>query len=134
LEIVKPADTPANIHSKSSVRSNQIARHVYKLLVQDKLYLNPKLHREMLIQQINVDKNVLSGVFQHVFGTTLPDYVNRLRLRTAVKMLTSSMMSMEEIALQSGYCSERTFYRNFHEKFHMSPTAYRKSVKSVVKK
>jgi transcriptional regulator GlxA family with amidase domain len=128
LEIVKPAEKPTNAHSKSSVRSHQIAQDVYKLLVKNKLYLNPKLHRETLIQHINVDKNVLSGVFQHVFGTTLPDYVNRLRLRAAMRLLATSTKGMEEVALQSGYCSERTFYRNFHEKFGISPTAYRKSV------
>jgi AraC-like DNA-binding protein len=65
----------------------------------------------------------------HCFGNSFPDYINDLRLQDAVTMLEKSDLSMQEISEKAGFGSDRTFRRQFQNKYNMSPKDYRKLAK-----
>lgn len=65
-------------------------------------------------------------LFKEHFGVSAMQYVQRLRLSHAVALLDHSVMSLEQIALETGLGSYTYFHRVFRAAYGMSPGAYRK--------
>ncbi len=59
-------------------------------------------------------------------------YISDLRMQYAANLLTSSDLTVSEIALECGYASIPHFYALFSEKFEMSPGEYRDNSKSSI--
>ena len=66
----------------------------------------------------------LSRYFLRSFGIGIPQYVNTLRLRSALLLLQSGTRGTTDCALESGFPSVRTFYRVFRNEFGCSPKEY----------
>ena len=64
---------------------------------------------------------------------TFSKLVGSLRIEHAKKLLVSTDYSMLEIALESGFSTDRTFYRVFTEFEGISPGDYRKLNKKTSK-
>jgi len=63
--------------------------------------------------------------FKASFGTTPWQYILRVRLADARKMLDSTSMNVTAIAASTGFSSPSHFATAFSKHFGMSPTAYR---------
>lgn len=50
------------------------------------------------------------------------------RLKQAVKYLTKSKMTIDEILYKVGYENRSTFYRNFKNSYGMTPRKYREQI------
>lgn len=73
----------------------------------------------------------LSRLFRRTQGMTFTEYVNRLRMNEAVRLLTQTDLPVEEIAAEVGFGSRVHFYEVFKKQLGMTPGAVRK--KSVFK-
>lgn len=74
------------------------------------------------------DKNssLLSHTFKKETGTTLTDYIRRVRMEEALRLLHTTDLSISEVAVAVGYTDFSFFSKIFH-KFHgQSPSAYRR--------
>ena len=67
----------------------------------------------------------LTEHFRREYGITIMQYVTELRLRAATNDLSSTDMSVKEIALRSGFSEVDYFSRCFRKKHGMTPTEYR---------
>jgi AraC family transcriptional regulator len=66
-------------------------------------------------------------IFTAMVGETPDDYIRRIRLEKAARMLWSrNSLSVTDIALLCGFSSPSVFSRNFRNRFNMSPQTYRK--------
>lgn len=65
-------------------------------------------------------------LFKDHFGVSIMQYVQQLRLSHAMEMLNYSLMSLEQIAAESGLGSYTYFHRLFRTTYGISPGAYRK--------
>ena len=65
-------------------------------------------------------------VFRRDFGCTPAEYVERSRLEAARRLLESSQMSLDEIAVAAGFGTSATLYRVFQRALRVSPGAYRR--------
>jgi AraC-like DNA-binding protein len=63
--------------------------------------------------------------FQAVFGEAPLAFRTRLRLERAARLLRESNEPVTELSLRAGYQSLGTFSATFHERFGLSPSAYR---------
>lgn len=96
-------------------------------LKEEKLYLNPNLTRDNLIDLLSVKRLDFIQAINQYSGMNFTDYVNSLRLQESIKLLeTSDKKSMEIIAEMSGFGSVRSFYRQFKSKYKMLPSEYRR--------
>ncbi len=62
-------------------------------------------------------------------GLTYSSYIQKCRLDQAENLLSTSDMTIEEIARSVGYNNRGFFYKLFQERYGMTPSAYRKSLK-----
>jgi transcriptional regulator GlxA family with amidase domain len=67
-----------------------------------------------------------SRVFVQELGCTPAAYVERSRLDAARRLLESTQMSLDEVAVASGLGTAATLYRVFQRSLRVSPGAYRR--------
>jgi AraC-like DNA-binding protein len=80
---------------------------------------NPSL--EELAEKSDMAPNYFHRVVKRNFGITPFNYMLRLRMDIAIKLLTSTSLSIKEIAFKSGYDNEFYFYRLFKKQFNFTP-------------
>lgn len=76
-------------------------------------------------RQLGFSKYYLSRCFSENTGCNFNQYINSLRIGYAKQLLETSSLSVTEIATTSGFESQCTFYRAFHEQIGLTPKQYR---------
>jgi transcriptional regulator GlxA family with amidase domain len=61
-------------------------------------------------------------------GITINEYLTQTRLNYATKLLSFSDLPITEICYACGFTSFTNFSRAFKNKYHQSPSAYRKQL------
>ena len=92
----------------------------------DKHY-KEKIYIEELSAMINVSPDYFTKMFKESIGKTPIDYINGMRVNSAMEMLCTTEMSMTEIADAIGFCNPNYFHKIFKQYMLTSPLAYRKS-------
>lgn len=97
-----------------------------------KKYINDNLERPLSVKDIsigaNISKSVLYRIFSKHCGCTLSEYVNRKRIERAEKLLRETEMSISEIALKAGFCSDVYFRMVFKKLKGTTPVKYRRTL------
>lgn len=74
---------------------------------------------------LGVTHPYLSGVATKIAGTTLRELLRAKQLAYAARLLRTTPLTVEQIALRSGFGTEATFYRCFREAYGMPPGRFR---------
>lgn len=72
----------------------------------------------------------LSRLFRRVTGQSIVDYINGRRIEAAQRLLTTTDLSISDVAEQTGFASAAHFRRVFHEMTGTRPLQYRKEHKA----
>lgn len=80
-----------------------------------------------LAEQMYVSVSTLSRLFKKGTGMQFTDYVNQVRMQSAVWDLVRTDKNIVKIAMDSGYSNLSTFNRVFKEMYGVSPSEYRQS-------
>ena len=80
-------------------------------------------------QNQNVNASYLSAQFKREVGETLTDYIRQQRIRSAIALLNTTAMSIQDIAFQVGVEDISYFSKQFKKQVGMSPMQYRKMLK-----
>lgn len=83
------------------------------------------LSRAQIAKALGYNESYISHLFSEALNTTVPEYVNRLRIYDAQKMLLGTDHPITRIVSELGFGSIRNFNRVFQQKTGMSPSAYR---------
>ncbi len=75
-----------------------------------------------------------SQFFKRQMGISFVEYVLRLRIRDATVRLASTDEAVARIASDCGFADVKAFNVAFKKHFNMTPTEYRKQVKSIGRK
>lgn len=97
-----------------------------KLLIYLETHYTEDLSLEILSREFGVSRFTLSRLFTDKLHTSFTYYVNSKRLEYACNLLLSTDLSVTQIALDAGFGSSRTFFREFHQAYHTTPREYRK--------
>lgn len=84
-----------------------------------------------LAEKFGFSANYMSQRFRQETGITFGAYIKKLRLERAKELLSSSTLSLEKIAQDTGFQSVQYFHRFFHSEVGMTPIQFRKSCKSM---
>ena len=104
-----------------------------KTLIRDKrLFRDIHFSRENLSQELDISPARVSTIFKEEFGASFYDYVNRQRVYHAHRLLKSPLHkddTLEDIAIQSGFCNRMTMHRMYLKVYGITPGEERKNKK-----
>ena len=78
-----------------------------------------------LVEHFHYNEDYYNRLIKKYSGCTYSEYVKNVRLTEAEKLLRNTELSVEQIAVMSGYQSRGSFYHMFVEKNGMTPAKYR---------
>ena len=96
-------------------------------------YINENYNNDLSIQSIsqntNLSKSTLYKLFHSHLGCTVNEYLNKLRVKKSVDMLSETDLSIEEISCRVGFASNAYYTRTFKKVMGTTPLKYRKTTK-----
>ena len=94
----------------------------------DENIFDPELSLSMVAEYFDQQKSFVSALYKREKGMNYVDYVNRVRIVHAAKLLrqTDEEASLDSISLAAGYISLSTFRRNFIKYMGCTPSKYRR--------
>ena len=113
------------VQTYSRERFSSVVRDVLNFV--DFHYMEP-MSLESLADRYSVNKNYLSTRFHKEVGMTVTDYINLTRVRRSLKLLSSTTLSMAEIAERCGFSDANYYTRTFRKIHGTTPSEYRKSL------
>lgn len=76
--------------------------------------------------QLHFNAQHLMRAFKTKTGSGVMEYVTKMRMETAKKILSDTKLPIKEVANMAGYVDYAYFTRVFHKEYGISPTEYRK--------
>lgn len=99
---------------------------VVRKIVEDN-YADNSLNVDAIAVKMEKNPRYITRVFKEKTGEGVLDYLNAYRIRKSQELLLSKKISMEEVAMMTGYGSSKSFRRNFQKIVGMTPSAYLES-------
>ena len=91
---------------------------------------NPELNASLIAKELGISIRVMYRRLETLESPNLNQMIIDTRLKLAVKYLTKSRMTIDEILYKVGYENRSTFYRNFKNSYGMTPKEYREQIQS----
>lgn len=102
------------------------------LMKECKLFHDPHLTRDMLVEKLGVNKNKLSEAIMVATKGSLVDYITKLRLQEALLLINDNPdMPLNEVSDRVGFGTYSTFYRSFYKEYDVKPTEYKKHIHTM---
>ena len=79
-----------------------------------------------LALEFHLSPSYLQRLFKHQTGVSMGEWLNEQKLQRAASLLSSSHMSVKEVAYSIGYGHASSFIRAFERRFTQAPARYRK--------
>lgn len=124
-EIEKEFPVSVNIHEDPSVTGNQLINEVIHYI--GKHYMED-ISLSLLADTFYLSKEHLSRLFKKETGTNLFSYIMELKLNDAKELLTSTEMTLDEIAFKLGFSNGNYFSKVFKKNTGQSPRDYRSTL------
>ena len=111
----------------NTLSDEQFFQHINDVIVREKLFLDPKFQRQIIMDRFQLSKERVGAIFskgsEHA---NLSSYIQQLRLEYAAKLLIDQPeKSIVKIAAESGFSSKTYFSDRFRQYFGMTPTDFR---------
>lgn len=120
------------LSSRHEDKSNNSSKPYQKQLRQIRLELQNDFSTEHTIEYYAKKLGISSSYFQHLytelFGISFGQDMIHFRTRHAAFLLTTTDLTLEQIAEICGYNNEVHFYRQFKQIMSITPARYRRSV------
>ena len=108
-------------HTHSQIET---IREIQKYLVG---HLDERLTIQMLSQQFRISGTALKSCFRQVYGVPIHQYLLEQRMAQAAELLTTTTQSVLQISTAVGYSSESHNRIAFKQRYHMSPSQFRRN-------
>ncbi len=93
-------------------------------------YIEQIYHRDIKLEEIArhvyVTPAYLSTRFKQETGISTKNYLHKLRIEEACKLLSTPAIRVYEVAERVGYTEEKYFFQVFKKYMHLTPMQYRK--------
>lgn len=89
-------------------------------------FRDPALSRKIIAEAAGVSDDYLSKQFHKDCGTSIPEYINRLRMAEAGRLLAATNTRISSIASYVGFSNLSYFSSLFKKHFEMTPEQYRR--------
>lgn len=118
IQLLKASDTEVR-----DISENRFLKYIYDYVDE---HISDDLSLSVLSERMNYNPSYISRLFKRLTGQTLLDYITSRRMEHAVKMLTETNASIQDIAKSTGISSGQYFALLFRKKYGVSPLDYRR--------
>ena len=108
-----------NIGKGGSVHISSVIRYI------ENNYADPTVSATTIAQKFNKNLAQLSRQFKSEMNINLSVYLRQFRLSCAKQLLLDTDLTIDQIAVMTGWVSSKTFYRTFQEQEGITPKRYR---------
>lgn len=105
-------------------QKDKLAQKIKKIIEAN--YSQPYLGLYYISDQVKVSTTYVSKVFKEEYGIGVVEYMNRLRIDGAKKLLETQDLTIKEIAEKVGFTSDIHFIRIFKKYENTTPGVYQK--------
>lgn len=88
---------------------------------------DPDLTLETIANSLYISKSHLSRLFRKLIGESFSEYLRRIRIDQACRLLRETKLNMEDVVARCGLRDMQSFYHNFHTLMQVTPHQYRLS-------
>lgn len=123
---------PAKETDEPQIKFAKIISKIEKVIIEDKLYLSRVLNMDELAQKLEVNRSYLSSAVNQVYKENFNSFINELRVKDSIKLMTtkeSSMLSIEGIAKEVGFNNRASFITAFKKYTGVTPSYFIKKMK-----
>lgn len=114
----------------SGEASKELFGRVLRLMREERLYADPRLTRESLIERLGTNRTYFANAISRHSGMNYAQFLNQFRVEEAIRLLSDPEMAdrpLKEICFDVGFGSPTTFYKVFLAATGLSPSVFRKS-------
>ncbi len=115
-----------------NTETNQYEEHAQKALLYIHANYSQPLTLLELSDHLHLTNSYLSRYLKKNIGTNFKEYLTKIRLNHAVEDLLYSHKSVLRIAIDNGFANLAMFNRTFKDTFRVTPTEYKRKMKSEV--
>lgn len=122
-------------HDKDHTEEN-FRKLFEKLMVEDHYFLKHDLKIGDVVKVLGSNRTYVSSYINTTYNCSFSDYMNRLRVEYAERLLASAPHNtkLSQIAKESGFASEASFYRNFKKFAGATPTDWQRNAHDAAEK
>lgn len=108
---------------KYKTHSQEIVKKVMKFITEN---YSQNISLRSLAEQFFISPFYLCHIFKKETGSTITNYLSKVRLDNAVRLLKNPTIPIKQIPYQVGYSDEYYFYKVFKKAFQITPANFRK--------
>lgn len=103
-----------------------LEKRIMRLMEEEQFFLAEDSSLKAMALKLNETPNCISMIINSRFNQSYSDFINRYRIKLAIDRLTSknNKLSMEGLALESGFGNRNSFYQAFKKETGTTPSAY----------
>lgn len=105
-----------------ALRESSLASEIKEWI---RLNINKEINVLTVSQVFGYHENHISRVFKAAYGMGIKDYIIELKIRSAESLLQTTLYTIKQIALMTGFKSENHFIKFFGYHKKMTPSEYR---------
>ncbi|WP_333889341.1 AraC family transcriptional regulator [Sphingobacterium siyangense] len=118
--------------NKNNPESEEIIGERIRRYLQDHYMFEDECRLNIIQRKFNLSEWQLRKIAKNVFGSSIGQYLNNLRLEKSIQLLLETDLTVNEITVRIGYTSPTTFSNYFRNKTGYSPTTFRKKSKKAI--
>jgi len=111
--------------STDLILSPNIDKDVEQIILHINSYYENPLKIEDLCKTFSMNRTTLSDKFKKSLGMTVGQYINKVRIQMACKLLSETYLSVLEIMHNTGFSTTANFNKSFKKQTGQTPRDYR---------
>lgn len=126
-QMLPTAHYPLPTQELEELSDSELFDYIRKVVSDENLHLDPQFGRDQLVERLQLSKERIGAAFaQGSDYGNISNFLNEARLFHSTKILTEHPeMPIAEVAAASGFSNRVVFFRNFKERFAMTPSEFR---------
>ena len=114
---------------KAGEKKEQSKPQVQQAIREAADYITMNCHKQMdpamVAHHLHYNPDYFASLFRKQTGMTITQYLNKMRIELAKRLLVNENVSIKEAAYSSGFQDEKYFMRIFKRQEGMTPLAYK---------
>jgi len=134
LDLIGMSDSLIHLASKDYLKARFTTGNKRISVIHEYLMANYREEVDLrrLSELVNMAEGSLCRFFKQNLGTTIFEYLNKIKVEFACKLLMDPDLSIMEVCLDSGYYNLSHFNKQFKKNIGVPPKDYRKRFKGLV--